>query len=226
MVPAQSASPEIIRQNKLRNNGFTFVELLIATAIAVIITGIVFTVFQATTTTLGFANDNRLAYDRAVSALETLSRDLTCAVRMPLAGSVFLTLDPPSTMDHSDSALGFHTTTLADNQSEIMQFQVERVSYRLRTEERDSKPMQVLVREKQIIELDGTLGPSVKEDLVEQVEDFQVTLLDGSRWSDSWPSSDGKGSLPAAARLLLSCRCGRTVRKFETTALIRAGMTP
>lgn len=212
------------RRTARQHKAFTLVEFLIAAAIASLITLVIFAVYRMAATTFESVAQDRRVFDRAVMAVETLGRDLSCSARIPLSGTVFIMLDQGTQSDDLNSNLSFHTATHAATQDDTEQFQVERVSYYLRPSTQSSESAQTLVRDSQVLNADGSLQEIVKDDIAVDVEAFRVAVFDGEKWHDTWPVSDGKGTIPSAARITLSCHHRRIVKTFESVAVIRTGM--
>ena len=212
------------RRTSRQQRAFTLVEFLIAAAIASLISMVVFAIYRTAATTFESVSQDRRVFDRAVISVETLSRDLSCSARIPLNGAVFIMLDQGSQADDLNSNLSFHTATHAPTQDDTEQFQVERVSYYLRPALQGSESAQTLVRDSQVLKVDGTLEDVVRDDIAVDVDSFRVAVFDGEKWHDTWPVSDGKGPIPSAARITLSCRHRRIVKTFESVAVIRTGM--
>lgn len=208
-----------------QRTAFTLIELLVATAISAMLTIAVFAIYRTASSTFETVESDRRVFDQAVVAAETAGRDLTCLTRIPLSGNIYIILDQGSQDDDLNSDLSFnsatHTTTL-DNTD---QFQVERIRYSVEPVKQGTESVKALVRTTQVMAVDGTLAEQTRDDIVREVESFHVTLFDGEKWYDSWPASDGKKPIPSAARISLSFRHGRSVKTFESTVVIRSGLS-
>lgn len=212
------------RRTVRQRRGFTLVEFLVAAAIAALVTMVIFAVYRTASTTFESVETDRRVFDRAVDAVETVARDLTCSARIPLSGTIYFLLGKGTQADDLNSDLCFHTATRVETQDDTEQFQIERVRYYLQPVPQGSESVLALIRSKQVLGVDGTLGEPVLEDIAREVQTFQVVLFDGQNWYGTWPASEGKQQIPSAARITVSCRCGRTVKTFESTAVIRSGM--
>ncbi|MEI6971027.1 MAG: prepilin-type N-terminal cleavage/methylation domain-containing protein [bacterium] len=207
-----------------RSDAFTLVEFMVAAAIATLVTMVMFAVFRATSTTFESVEADRRVFDKAVNAVESVSRDLTCSVRMPLGGTMYFLLDQGTDIGDSNSDLSFHTATSFLTQDDTEQFQVERIRYSLLPARDGDRPAMILARTAQVLAADGTPGEQMTENIAVGVEMFKVAFFDGTMWHETWPTSEAKRPVPIAARISLSCRQGRLVRTFESTAVIRFGM--
>jgi len=167
------------RRTSRQQRAFTLVEFLIAAAIASLISMVVFAIYRTAATTFESVSQDRRVFDRAVISVETLSRDLSCSARIPLNGAVFIMLDQGSQADDLNSNLSFHTATHAPTQDDTEQFQVERVSYYLRPALQGSESAQTLVRDSQVLKVDGTLEDVVRDDIAVDVDSFRVAVFDG-----------------------------------------------
>lgn len=212
------------RRTALRKKAFTLVEFMVATAIATVVATVVFAIFHTAYSTFQSVESDRRVFDKAVVAVETLSRDITCSVRIPIGGTVYFLLDQGSDTDDSGSDLSFHTATSFLTQDDTEQFQVERIHYGLLPGTDGDGSTKTLVRTRQVLAVDGTLGEQLSESIAVDVEAFSVALFDGQKWHTTWPTSEAKLPIPIAARITLSFRHGRNVKTLQSTAAIRFGM--
>lgn len=214
------------RRTTRRHSAFTLIELMVATAIATMLTIGVFAIYRTTSRTFETVQTDRAVFDTAIAAVEIVGRDLTCAARVPLSGNMYFSLDNGAQADNLNSDISFHTATHVRMQDDTDQFQINRVHYILQNVAKgaESVPTPTLLRITQAMAVDGTLGEMVQDDVLREVEAFRVTLFDGEKWHETWPAADGRLPIPSAARISISCRHNGLVRTFESTVIIRSGL--
>ena len=200
--------------------GVTLVEMLIAIALLVLITGTFLFVYRTLASGLDRQESSRRTWHAAAAAMDTLRRDLACALTPAVAPDPPLLLETTGEEPEQESSATFYTAFVPAQGAENGGIRVHKVRYHLRP----SDGGQILVREwVALAEADGN-PPSGTEDLAEGITGLQIRLLGPNGWRDQWPEAANAG-LPRAARVRLTVRDNGGVRLIETTVLIPAGNT-
>lgn len=176
-------------------SGMTLLELLVALAIALLVIGVVFSMYQSATRTLATQEAAEAGPATAVRAMEVLARDLSCACAPPDEDACPFLISTPAPANNYTVA-GFCTASVApgDDRRWVV---VESVAYRLVAGEEDRG---VLLRESVPLAGPGSEGPAVTNVLADRVEAFELRVYDGLEWEAEW----GSGGLPQAARIAMA----------------------
>jgi type II secretion system protein J len=201
-----------VLRSRLRS-GMTFIELILALAIASLVVTLVFSVYRTVSVTMQGQDERRRGADAAAGAVQRIARDIACTFAPESDAACAFTLEKGPA-----SQLSFCTAVMPEGETDLRWFEVHRVSYRVGS---DSKDAVVLFRENQPVAGPGAFAPPVTNMLASDVESFRVSVYDGSDWNDEWSSADG--SCPRAARVELTAKYGSGTRTFQTEVLIPVG---
>lgn len=176
-------------------SGMTLLELLVALAIALLVIGVVFSMYQSATRTLAAQEAAEAGPATAVRAMEVLARDLSCACAPADEDACPFLISAPEAANNYTVA-GFCTAAVApgDDPRWVV---VESVAYRLVAGE---EARGVLLRESVPLAGPGSEGPAVTNVLADRVEAFELRVYDGLEWEAEWES----GGLPQAARIAMA----------------------
>ena len=201
---------------------FTLVELLVAMAVGAVVTAALGAVFYTVSSTSRAVEEDRRVFGATVEALGTIGRDLTCCLRLPLAGNVAMTVEPAQ--DGSGKVtLAFNAISARQNDMGDRVFRVERIGYRYERNPKSTAEM-ILVRQSQTLNTDGNFTAPLEETLLSPAEGLEIEVQDGDTWQTQWPRPGGTRALPSGARVRLSYRQGGAVKTLKTTVAIRAGL--
>ena len=185
-----------------RPPGFTLIELVLAIGISAIvlvaINGAFFGALRLRAATVESV-DAAVPVDQA---LTTLRRDLQCAVSPKASGLMSGSFKTGSVIGNGIAQpvqLEFHTATAVFSRNEPWG-EVQRVAYSLKGTANQRDLYRCVTRN-----LLTLATPQVEEQLVLRgVDQFQVLCFDGSRWTETWDTSDTASlstNLPLAVRL-------------------------
>lgn len=187
-----------------RAPGFTLIELVLAIGISAIvlvaINGAFFGALRLRNATVD-AVDAAVPVDQAVT---TLRRDLQCAVPPKPDGYMsgnFKAGSVTGTGISQPVQLEFHTATAVLSRTEPWG-EIQRVAYGLKGSGNQRDLYRTVTRNLLTLAV-----PQTEEQLVLRgVEQFKVLCFDGSRWTETWDTSDTASpstNLPLAVRLLI-----------------------
>lgn len=208
----------IIPVPESRARGFTLVELILALSIAVVLVGLIFSLYFAVSRTVNKQHERRTGDTAIVLALEQLTRDLTTT--MPAAGyeaGGFL-------LETEEAARGYasHLTfcsarsrsapmdttreetdldDTASNAWDLRWFEAVEITYRLEYAPR--KRGRLLRTERPIVGPEA-LEPPRTNVLATGVDQFHVQIRHEDDWSNSWaadPHDHEQAAWPRAARI-------------------------
>jgi type II secretion system protein J len=197
-----------------RRAAFTLVELLVALALAVVITGLILT-------TLALTNQARRAQAeragcRAVTsrALQQLAQDLERTFLFPKREDTAFLLNRGAAASNAVWELTFARTAAAPGESDHRWAEVARVTYRLLEENFTNH---TLICASRALAGPAAFQPPVTNAVIQGLAACEVLLFDGKEWKDTW-SAGGNSTNPAprAARLILAAQRG-TARHSTTT---------
>lgn len=207
----------IFRQN--RPKGMTLIELLIAMAIAVLLAGLVFSVYRTVLNTIRTQTLWRDSLSPAVAALDALNRDFTCSlIPLGLTNAPFV-LDT-ETNGLTAVRLCFATAETASS-GDRKDYDIVHVQYLLRSASGPSGYS--LVRQCWPLRApSGDAGSPGEEVVVKDLDRFQIELFDGNQWTNRWGTESAE-SIPEAARVRISFSDEAGTRILESEILIPAG---
>ena len=206
-----------------RQSGMTVIEVILATTIAVLLLGLVFSIYHVVILTTGRQQSSRIARERALNVLDLISRDLTCSLIPSDNQEAFRLSRDPANPDAS-SVLRLYTAVTRDREMDLRRYATHRVTYSLRNVEvHGDAGMLSLVREFQ--PLSGTRQPdTLGEDILLPglIVKFQVSVLGASQWVESWPPQGQRG-LPRAALIKLTFQQGGLTNLLQSEVFIPVG---
>ncbi len=199
--------------------GLTLIEILLATAIAVLVIAVVFSTFHMVSVTLRGQQERRAGPDAAARALEQLTADLAGTWVSRDDDLCSFRLTPPEPPTSADSQLSFCRSRPPDGEKDPRWFEVARVAYRVIEAPESGK---ALVRESETV-FGPDSAPAVTTNvLAEGIERFLVSAYDGAAWKTDWSPKDAR-DCPRAARVELEARCGGGTRTLQTDLFIPIG---
>jgi type II secretion system protein J len=202
-------------------HGMTFVELLVAMAIAVLLALVILSVYHAVLSTIEYQRDLREGHGGAVAALEVISRDLACTVGAGGEEETVFLLGGDESAGIPASSILFHTAVPVPDQAEPGRHEVHRLSYRV---EATDDSGYTLVRESTPLEREAGIGETAVSRMLEGITGFRVTASDGREWRKRW-SGEESGGVPRAVRVGLTFRRGDLERTLSSEVFIPAGHT-
>ncbi len=209
-------------QNTPARRGFTLVELLVATAIVVLVTGVAYSMYHAVMATLGASYGEQKGFGRATAALDIIRRDLACSTEVVPGSGVALSLSAGELADAGCSTLGLFFAVAKRETDDQANFRIGRVRYWVDSDDDGSSGPRVLFREVKMLEAEGGFGEPMREKLLTDVVAFEVEVFDGTQWLQEWPGQKVV-RLPRAGRVRLVFADKGGQRVVETETLVRAG---
>ena len=197
-----------------RHSGMTFIELLLALAIASLVITLVFSVYRTVSVTMQGQDERRRGADAAADAVQVVARDIACTFALKSDASLAFTLEKAS----DASRLSFCSAVMPSGEADLRWFEVHRVTYRVGAGAENDI---VLLREHQPLAGPGASADPVTNILARGVELFRVSVYDGADWKEEWSSAGGP--CPRAARIELTAKYGSGSKKFQTEVLIPVG---
>ena len=196
----------------------TFIELVLAIAIASLVITIVFSLHYTVLVTMQGQEERRRGADAAADAIQQIARDLACifAPNSDEARKFILKKDGKGT---SASQLSFCSAVMPEGETDLRWFELHRVAYRVGV---DAKNASVLFRENRPLSGPGAFASPSTNALEGNVESFHVSVHDGLGWKDEWAST-GDAPCPRAARIEMTTRYGSGIKTFQMEILIPAG---
>jgi type II secretory pathway component PulJ len=192
----------------------TFIELILAIAIASLVITLVFSIYRTVSVTMRGQEERRRGADAVADAVQQIARDLACAFAPKSDEACKFTLEKDASVPAA-SQLSFCTAVMPEGETDLRWFELHRVMYRVGI---DGKNAAVLLRENQPLAGPGAFAPPVTNVLASGVGSFRVSVYDGSEWNDEWSSVDAP--CPRAARIELTARYGSGTKTFQTEVLI------
>lgn len=203
---------------KIHCRGFTLIEVMLAIAIAVLVTSVAFMTYRMASNTSRGIFRNRSSSLRVLSALETLRRDMACAVGSQVPGTDVFVVDPGGPAEPRFSMAAFYTVSAGNAADGGSRFVVHRVVYRVT----ESDAGMELIRATKLLGEDG-LGEEERQSVVSGLLSFQISVNWKGDWYDRWPIK-GSPRIPSGARLLIGAgRPGSEVR-LESETLVNTGL--
>lgn len=198
----------------------SLIELLIALSLAILLVGVVFSIYSLLLNMMHAQNDWRNSISPATSALEILDSDFSGAlIPVGLTNSPFLL----NTTDKQTITLQFcsaHGKTGVSNS--FMAYGISQVQYLL-------YPTGAKEDDYSLIRKVWPFRPAVygtaqnKEELVTHVKHLEIQVYDGQNWKTEWGAKTSEG-LPKAARIRITINTDNGSKTVESETLIPAGI--
>ena len=197
--------------------GFTLVEILVALALTVVVTALIFTTLAVTQRTRRSQSERVVCRVLAENALAQLARDLERAFVFPKNDATAFALQTGATASNAVLELAFARAALLPGESDLRWSEIARMSYRLT----EAGPTHfALTCTSQPVAGPGALAPAVTNAVFQPLDSFSVLLFDGKEWKDTWVGSGtSTNGAPRAARLTLTVSRGQA-RHTATTEVI------
>ena len=204
-------------QSSARRAGFTLVELLVALALAVVVTALILTTLAITNRTRRSQADRVACRTLTERALGLLANDLERTFLFPKQDATAFELGRGAVASNAALELAFARVAPLPGESDLRWAEVARVVYRLT--ESDTTNF-TLTCTSQPLAGPAALQPPATNAVFPRLESFDVLLFDGKLWKDRWT---GKGTstngAPRAARVSITARQGNA-RHVATAEII------
>ena len=201
----------------LRRAGYTLVELLVALALAVMVTALILSTLAVTHRTRRSQAERVACRVLAEGALGQLARDLERAFLLPKTDATAFGLVRGAAASNAVLELAFARVAPLPGEDDLRWAEVARVAYRLT--ETDATHCE-LTCSSQSLAGPAALQPPVTNAVFSKLTSCDVLLFDGKEWKDSWT---GKGTstngAPRAARVTVIAERGRA-RHVATAEII------
>lgn len=201
----------------LRRAGFTLVELLVALALAAMVTVLILSTLAVTYRTRRSQADRVACRALAEGALGQLARDLERTFIFPKTDATAFELARGAAASNAVLELAFARVAPMPGEEDLRWAEVARVVYRLT--ETDMTHCE-LTCTSQSLAGPAALQPPVTNAVFAKLASCDVLLFDGKEWKDSWI---GKGTstngAPRAARVTVTAERGRA-RHVATAEII------
>ncbi|MCX7007542.1 MAG: prepilin-type N-terminal cleavage/methylation domain-containing protein [Kiritimatiellaeota bacterium] len=209
-------------QSPLRRAGFTLVELLVALALAVVITALVLTMLAITNAARRGQAERAACLADATRPLQQLARDLERTFLYPKNEDTAFKMARGTATSNAVLELAFARTAAVTGETDLRWAQVERVSYRL--VEADVTNF-TLVCTSHVLVGPAALQPPVTNAVFQGLENFDVLLYDGKDWKDNWTGgSNATNGAPSAARITVTARRGGARHTATAEVIIPVSM--
>lgn len=206
-----------LAQSPLRRAGFTLVELLVALALAVMVTALILSTLAITYRTRRSQAERVACRVLAEGALGQLARDLERTFLFPKTDPTAFALARGAAASNAVFELAFARVAPMPGEDDLRWAEVARVVYRLT--ETDATHCE-LTCSSQALAGPAALQPPVTNAVFAKLTSCDVLLFDGKEWKDSWV---GKGTstngAPRAARVTVTAERGRA-RHVATAEII------
>jgi general secretion pathway protein J len=199
--------------NTLQNKGFTLLELLVALALLVILSGALygtyFSLIRGREMAVAKMDERRELTD----TLDRLHRELSAAFYSKGNNRLHFVVEdrdyfgkPASTLDFTAIASPSGSSVPASDQVQLI----------YKTVERDKK----LLLARQVKDLYVTVDPR-QDPQMKELEGFLVECsADGAKWVRTWDDKSN-GNLPKYVRITLMLKAGEKTENFSTIAVVR-----
>jgi type II secretory pathway component PulJ len=199
----------------------TLIEVLLAISISVLVITLVFSVYHTTSAVLGGQEERRKGPRAAMDVLYRISEDLQRGVPQWSADIGTFMLDIDDAMDEPKPSRLSYCTGVPVDERDKEWFTTQHHTLRLKREagevprlERIQYPM-VGPRE------EGTIQTNV---VLFGVENFQVTVYDGSNWKSEWMAQGDKPRWPQSARIQVTMTEKAGGKTYQTEVFLPVGM--
>ena len=200
----------IARINKRR--GFTLIEILIVSMIIVVVAGIILVLYQ---TVVGVQRtQQQMAQGSAAlgQAMRIMTRDLACSHISEQPGTEFILTTAVKT-DRRSSSVAFCATLADQSASELSWNQTVSITYFV---DELHYPEPTLLRvSRNLVGVDHRTD-SITNELVRNVEFFEMKVFNGKEWVSEWSSEDEE-ALPQAAQLAIEMIDGASTTTQRVT---------
>ncbi len=202
------------------STGFTLVELMLAISIAVVLVGLIFSLYFAVSRTVEDQHERRTGGTAMILALEQITRDLVNAIPVPGYEENGFLLETEEAARGPASHLTFcsartrpaptgetgdpaETETGDHPARDLRWFEVWEISYRLEYAPRERGR---LIRTERPIVGPEALEPPRTNVLATGVDQFHVRVRQDDDWTDTWTVDphDEQATWPRAARITLA----------------------
>ena len=197
----------------------TLIEVLLSVAITVLVVTLVLSVYHTVTVTLRSQQERQAGAGAAADALTLIARDVSCTFVAWRDNATAFALSPSEDAQRPDSDLSFCTSIVPDGETDLRWCELEQVAYRVTTDPRQER---TLIRANRPLAGPGAASAPVTNVLATGIEQFRVTVYDGTNWIASWPAA-GSPICPRAARIEIRARQATGTRDLQTEVFIPAG---
>jgi type II secretory pathway component PulJ len=193
------------------------VELLVALALAVVITALILAAFTTVQTVRRGQADRAACRDITSRLLQQVANDLERTFVFPQDTNTLFKLGRGAATSNAVLELAFARVAAIPGADDLRWAEAARLTYRLEEADRSNRTLYVL---SQPLAGPGALQPPTTNHCFQGLENFDVLLFDGEKWKDDWSGTDNPtNAAPHAARLTATARCG-TARHTATTEVI------
>jgi prepilin-type N-terminal cleavage/methylation domain-containing protein len=211
-----------LRRRRARR-GFTLIEVLLTLAITVLVVALLYSTYHTVSTISRQQQQRQSGRSARLDVMETLARDLGCAVPPDVDPGCAFTLAPDPDVPGGTAELSFCAMIRPPADNDLRWSEIEWVRYLARPEEdRDGYQLWRVGRS-----TSGRVDPSltVTQQVARKLSRFEVRLFDGADWQEKWPAKESAqgtpGSAPAAARLRI--QTADSQQPIETEIYIAIG---
>lgn len=208
-------------QPPARRTGFTLVELLVALALAVVVTVLILATLAITQRTRRSQADRVACRALTDRALGQLARDLERAFVFPKNDTTAFELARGAAASNAVLELAFASVAPLPGESDLRWAEVARVAYRLTAT--DATHFELTCTRRPLVG-PAALQPPATNAVIPNLENFDVLLFDGKVWQDHWTGSGtSTNGAPRAARLTLAAQRGDTHHAVTAEIIIPIG---
>ena len=211
-------------QSSSRGTGFTLVELLVALALAVVITGLVFVMLGIVNTARRGQSARALCRDTVGRVLQQVAGNLERAFVFSQDEATPFQLARGAAASNAVLELSFARTAPLPGETNLCWAEVSRLTYRLVENDLSNNTLYCLSRP---LAGPGAIQPAVTNQIYQGLENFAVQLFDGKDWQDDWgggTAGKSTNAIPRAARLTITVQRGAARYSNTTEVIIPIGM--
>ena len=203
---------------RTRRAGFTLVEILVALALAMVVTALILSTLAITQRTRRSQADRVACRTLAEQALGQLARDLERTFVFPKNEATAFKLQRGAAASNAVLELAFARTAPLPGEGALRWAEVARMTYRLT----ETGPTQlVLTCTSQPVSGPAALEPAATNALFQPLESCDVLLFDGKEWKDQWSGGGSStNAAPLAARLTVVAARGNAHHRATTEIII------
>lgn len=204
-------------QSRFRRAGFTLVELLVALALAVVITGLILTTVAITQQARRAQAARAGCRGETSLVLQQLANDLERTFLFPKSDDTAFKLVRGAAASNAVFELTFARTAVAPGESDLRWAEVACVTYRLTEENITNLTLTCTSR---ALAGPAAFQPPVTNATFPGLENFEVLLFDGKDWKDTWTGGGSStNAAPRAARITVAAQRG-TARHAATAEVM------